>query len=114
MDNLKKYNLCTLCDEINDLRKFHQNLRHLSYLLQEPCVQSSRDMLFRKSSEVLLEIDGSFTHISKAKFNKIVLKYYIYIIKHRHLTPSPCYSPLKKEDLLVEYQQHLDIVRQVF
>lgn len=62
---------------------------------------------------VLLEIDGSYIHISKAKFKKIVYKYDIYVIKHRHLTPSICYSPLKKEEVLAAFLQHLNNVTQV-
>lgn len=52
---------------------------------------------------------------SRSKQNRIVSKYYIYLLKHRHLMEpselcSPRYSPLKKEEVMLEFQKHLDFV----
>ena len=62
-----------------------------------------------ESNSLFTKIQVKYGLLRKRDLNKIVSKYYIYVLKHRHLiNSSPSYSPLRREDGL-EFKQHLNL-----
>ena len=116
MESFEKYNLCN-CKELCHVQIRHASLIYLTALIENCDQDLSKNGLFNNIQKSLLQMSTKYNNIPRRKMNKIVSKYYIYVIKHRHLIPSsnsPGFSPLKKEEVLEEFQKHLDIVTHMF
>lgn len=108
MDRFKKYNLCKYCKELSQVQIFHPKLIYLTNLIED-CDEEALESngLFTKIQETLLQMSSKYRFLPKRDLNKIVSKYYIYVLKHRQLiNSSPSYSPFRREDKL-EFKQHL-------
>lgn len=107
----RNYGTCKFCERFSDIKKYHRNLKYLSYLVQN-WDQHNEPNSFRKITDSLLQISAKFRKISKAKRNKVVSKYLIYFVKHNYLVKiqSPSFSPIKREDVMEEFNRHLRLV----
>lgn len=113
MESFEKYNLCNSCKKLCHVEIRHSNLIYLTALIENCDQDMSKDGLFKKIQRSLLQMSTKYKNFPRRRLNNIVSKYYIYVIKHRHLIPfnsSPCFSPLKKEEVLEEFQIHLEFV----
>lgn len=113
MESFKKYNLCDTCKELCHVQIRHSSLIYLTVIIENCDQDISKNGLFKKIQRSLLQMSTKYNYFPRRRLNKIVSKYYIYVIKHRHLIPfnsSPGFSPLKKEEVLEEFQKHLDFV----
>ena len=110
MECFEKYNLCKYCKELSQAQICHPRLTYLTNLMED-CDQEALESngLFTKIQESLLQMTSKYGLLRKRDLNKIVSKYYIYVLNHRHLiNSSPSYSPLRREDGL-EFKQHLNL-----
>ena len=115
MDRFEKYVLCKFCKEVSEIKMYHRNLKFLMYLLEELGPEIYSPNLFGIIKHHLLLVCKKYGALRGSQQNKIVSKYYIYFLKHRQfINFSECmliYSPLKKEVVAVEFQQHLDALK---
>ena len=86
MECFEKYNLCKDCKELSQAQLCHPRLIYLTNLMED-CDQEALESngLFTKIQESLLQMSSKYVLLRKRDLNKIVLKYYIYVLKHRHL-----------------------------
>ena len=117
MDNFyKKYCLCKFCESVEEIDKQHSNLPLLKYLVTNAGIDLLENNLFKKIQETLVFMQPSLNRMRHTKRNKIVSKYYLYILKHRNFmvstseVPSPTYSPMKREDVFQEYHEILNVL----
>lgn len=71
------------------------------------------DNLFSIVQQHLIKNSRKYKLLRGQELNKIVSKYYIYFLKHRHLINTICppdYSPLKREEVEEEFKTHLKLV----
>ena len=104
MEHFKKNDLCN-CKELCHVQIRHSSLIYLTGLIENYDQNRSKNGLFNNIQKSLLQISTKYNNIIRRRMNKIISKYYIYVIKHRHLIQnnnSPGFSPLKKEEVLKE------------
>ena len=109
----KFYSACIFCTEFKDISSCHRQLTYLTDLLRNCTLEADDKMLFRKIKVALLELSVKFRFLPNKKKNQIVSKYYIYYMKHNHLLDNefhPTYSPIRREEFLKEFEEHLKIV----
>lgn len=112
MNRFEKYPPCKFCEKISEIKMYHRNMKFLTYLLEECGSDVYSSNLFNIIRHHLLLISNKYKLLRGPEQNKIVSKYYIYFIKHRNfINFDDCvlpYSPLKKEEVAKEFQNHLD------
>lgn len=115
--NSKSYRLCSFCKESEHIKAYHKNVKYLTYLVEESGLNPEQENLFQEITSILREVVPCFDHKSSVQKNKLVSQYYLYFMKHRHIVKktngSVLYSPLRKEDVQVEFLKHLELVNDV-
>lgn len=116
MDKINKYGLCKFCENVEEIAKQHRNLPLLKYLVKEARIDLLEENLFKKIQEIVLFNQPSMQRLGNTKRNKVVSKYYLYVLKHRNFmvstseVPSPVYSPMRREDVFQEYHKILNLL----
>lgn len=108
------YSACTFCTQFSDISKCHRDLTYLTDLLRNSTLDVNDKMLFRRVQETLLDLSVKFRFFPNKKKNRLASKYYIYFMKHKHLVDdddfSPAYSPLRRDEVVKEFEEHLKAV----
>lgn len=113
MNRFASYKICVSCKQISDVKTHHRSMVFLEGLIEECSSYLEEDNLFSIVQQHLLEESSKYRLLRRKELNKIVSKYYLYYLKHRHLINGirpPDYSPLKTEQVEKEFNLHLEFV----
>lgn len=115
--NFQSYELCSFCKESQHIKMYHKNVKYLTYLVEESGLNPEQENLFKEIGNILRDIVPSLGHKSNTQRNKLVSQYYFYFMKHRHIvkktTGSVFYSPLRKEEVEVEFLKNLKLINDI-
>lgn len=117
MNRFENHTICKICVKLSDVMINHRAMTYLPALIEDCGSYLKKENLFRIVHEYLHLNYSKFKVLNGKKVNRIVSKYYIYFIRHRHLIhsiPSPAFSPLRRKEVSKEYRKHLSFVIEMY
>lgn len=117
MNRFENHTICKICVKLSDVKINHRTMIYLFALIEDCGSNLKKENLFRIVHEYLHLNYAKLKVLNGKKVNKLVSKYYIYFIRHRHLIEniqSPAFSPLRREEVSEEYRKHLSFVIKMY
>ena len=106
MNCFANYKICVWCKQISEVKTQHRTMLFLEGLIEECGSYLEEDNFFSIVHQHLLKESRKYRLLRGKELNKIVSKYFLYYLKHRHLINIICslnYSPLKREQVEKEF-----------